>query len=187
MSRSSNTTAIEVCATLFGSLITVALVVLSIITLVGESNADMRDTCPGTKLWWVLLVEVLVLGFRAGSAATAGDSEDPCGTCTSLLLAAGIATWGLVEACTQCARRHLADSNVRKMVLIWSSLVVAVCGAVLIIGLGTIILGTYKARSEPRRSPRRPVSAALSLEDGDEGTEHTTIGTPPQTTFRTEV
>ena len=172
---------------LFGSLITVALVVLSIMALVGESNADMRDTCAGTKLWWVLLVEVLVLGLRAGSAATAGDDEELCGACMSLLLALGIASWGLVEACTQCARDHLADSNVRKMVLIWSALVVAVCGAVLIIGLGTVILGTYKARSEPRGSPPRPVSAALSLDDADEGTEHTTIGTPPQTAFRTEV
>lgn len=163
------------------------MIVLSIIAMVDNSNAHLREICPGTKLWWVLLVDVLVIGGAVGNRQ-AGNDDDAIHACVTLASMLGVAVWGLCEALSDCANDQLADNNVRKMVLIWSGLVIAIPSLLVLAAGAGGIHHLCKSNKKKTGSPVRPVSATLQLDDdNEEDGEHTTVGRVPHTDFRTEV
>ena len=121
-SSSQGNPVLDACIALIGSVTATVLVVLSIIALVGDSNADLRAICPGTNLWWALLVDTLVIGGGAvGQLHLSNSADDAVYAVVRLACMLGVAIWGLCEALSDCANDHLAGNNVRKMVLIWSA------------------------------------------------------------------
>ena len=189
-SSSQGNPALDACIALIGSVTATALVVLSIIALVGDSNADLRAICSGTNLWWALLVDTLVIGGGAvGQLHLSNSADDAVYAVVRLACMLGVAIWGLCEALSDCANDHLAGNNVRKMVLIWSGLVIAIPSLLLLaaaaFGMGNLCWSDKKQAG----SPPRPVSAALKLaeDDDDDDDGNTTVGRVPRTDFRTEV
>jgi predicted MFS family arabinose efflux permease len=187
-SSSQGNPVLVACTGLIGSIVTITMIVVSIIAMVHNSNAHLRSICPDTKLWWVLLVDILVIGGVVGKRRFGDDAEDAIHAFVDLACMLGIAVWGLCEALSNCANDHLAHNNVRKMVLIWSGLVIAIPTLFVLTAAACGVSNLCCSDKEQIASPPRPVSATLRLEEDDEeDSEHTTVGRVPRTDFQTEV
>ena len=169
------------CAKTLAAIAVLVLTALTIISLIHESNADLRAECQGTTIWSALLSQLLVLSI--GSAVIATRHAD--GVCVALCAVAlmiGVCTWALTEATSDCARDKLRGSNVRTFALVWSGLLFSILvGSFL---WTTVALRCAEARTKGIGSPKagRPV-LALDDDDEDDGDGSGTVGPPRATDF----
>lgn len=174
------------CCVLVARVAGATLVAFGIVALCGESNHDLRQTCAGTDLWWVLLVQVII---GAGEVlSSGGDNNDVVKACVRAAAVLGVAAWGLAQAQASCAREQLDDSKVWTMVMIWSVGAFGLLALVLVAGACGVLCAA-KASTESR--PAKSVVATLDLEEGTDHERDIDKGSlgasPPTSAFKSAV
>ena len=112
-------TGLTILAIILGCII---WVIFAIKALVNNTNSDIKDKCPKSDIWAVLLTNVIIFGINLLASLINNKKEEDDNYRKNIVMFCiqiSILIWGGFELNTACARNNLNDEKVYIMLTYW--------------------------------------------------------------------